>query len=165
MPSCGLWGISRDFLGRQVEWECSWHLRVGTSPFWNILVSPLGQRLVPARRKKETHKRQSKVESYSIEWSVYSSMQSRPVGISCLMPHALHFWPSLMRVYVSSRDANAAWNQALEHIHFFHNCCGNNRDNYDLISVHAPLIAMVFMTSKCIILHLVHAWNPLPLQF
>lgn len=59
------------------------------------------------------------MESYSIEWSVYSSMQSRPVGIFYLMPHALHFWPSLIRVYVSSRDANAAQNQALEHIYFF----------------------------------------------
>lgn len=118
-----------------------------------------------SEEERETLKRQSKVESYSIEWSVYWSMQSRPVGISSLMPHALHFWPSLIRVYVSSRDAHAAWNQALEHVHFFRKCCGNNRDNYNLISVHAPLIAMVFMTSKCIISHLVLAWNLLPLQF
>lgn len=110
-----------------------------------------------SEEERETHKHQSKVESYSIEWSVYSSMQSRPVGFPCLMPHVLHFWPLLIRVYISSRDANAAWNQVPEHVHIFGNCCGNNRDNYNLISVHAPLIVMVFMTSKCTILHLVHA--------
>lgn len=144
MPPCGPQGFSRKAGGT---------------------VWPLVQRLLFTHRKKDRDdKRQSKVEIHSSEWSDYSSMQSQPMRISCLLPYAIRSWPSLIRGYISSRDSSAAQNQALEHICCFHNCCGNC-DNYNLFSAHVPpqsndvhdLRTYNLASCEC-------SWSPLPLQ-
>lgn len=97
------------------------------------------------------HKHQSKVETHSSEWSVYSSTPRRPRGFCCLMLYALRSWPTLIRGYVSLRDANVGRNHALGRICFCRDCSGNC-DNSNLFWSPVPLRAMMCLTSKRIIL-------------
>lgn len=56
------------------------------------MVWPLVQPLLLTHRRRDDgdDKRQSKVEIHSSERSDYSSMQSQPTRISCLLPFAIH---------------------------------------------------------------------------